>query len=175
MSLPPLVQLWELKLIDFYFVSLCHESLDISVKYEWSKFEFVTDHESSDESASSRRTVFFLTEFQIDGMLEALRLELVDRVRSFRSMEGSVSGDFLGNYGVTNSNFDHSDFTLMSRDSWHKKAKQKSIKFNSCQECSKNSTLFAQFLLSPLTYVSLSYFVHLHCANVHTPLCFSYP
>ena len=43
------------------------------------------------------RTVFFLTEFQIDGMLEALRLELVDRVRSFRSMEGSVSGDSLGN------------------------------------------------------------------------------
>ena len=44
------------------------------------------------------RTVFFLTEFQISGMLEALRLELLDRVRSFRSMEGSVSGDSLGNY-----------------------------------------------------------------------------
>ena len=34
------------------------------------------------------RTVFFLTEFQINGMLEALRSELVDRVRSFRLMEG---------------------------------------------------------------------------------------
>ena len=44
-----------------------------------------------------------------------------------------------------------------------------------CQECSKNSALFAQFLLSPLTYVLLSYFVRLHCANVHTPLCFFYP
>ena len=47
------------------------------------------------------RTVFFLTEFQIDGMLEALRSELVDRVRSFRSMEGSVSGDSLGNYRLS--------------------------------------------------------------------------
>ena len=44
-----------------------------------------------------------------------------------------------------------------------------------CQEYSKNSALFAQFLLSSLTYVSLSYFVHLHCANIHTPLCFFYP
>ena len=32
---------------------------------------------------------------------------------------------------VTNSNFDHSDFMLMSRDSWHKETKQESIKFNS--------------------------------------------
>ena len=47
------------------------------------------------------RTVFFLTEFQINGMLEALRSELVDRVRSFRSMEGSVSGDSLGNYRLS--------------------------------------------------------------------------
>ena len=47
------------------------------------------------------RTVFFLTEFQIDGMLEALRSELVDRARSFRSMEGSVSGDSLGNYRLS--------------------------------------------------------------------------
>ena len=47
------------------------------------------------------RTVLFLTEFQIDGMLEALRSELVDRVRSFRSMEGSVSGDSLGNYRLS--------------------------------------------------------------------------
>ena len=47
------------------------------------------------------RTVFFLTEFQIDGMLEALRLELVDRVRSFQSMEGSVSGDSFGNYRLS--------------------------------------------------------------------------
>ena len=39
-----------------------------------------------------------------------------------------------------------------------------------CQECYKNSALFAQFLLSFLTYVLLSYFVHLHCANIHTPL-----
>ena len=39
-----------------------------------------------------------------------------------------------------------------------------------CQECSKNSALFAQFLLTSLTYVLLSYFIHLHCANVHTPL-----
>ena len=47
------------------------------------------------------RTVFFLTEFQINGMLEALRSELVDRVRSFRSMEGSVSGDSFGNYRLS--------------------------------------------------------------------------
>ena len=44
------------------------------------------------------RTVFFLTEFQINGMLEALRLDLVDRMRSFRLMEGTVSGDSFGNY-----------------------------------------------------------------------------
>ena len=44
------------------------------------------------------RTVFFLTEFQIDGMLEALRSELVDRMGSFRSVEGTVSGDSFGNY-----------------------------------------------------------------------------
>ena len=45
-----------------------------------------------------------------------------------------------------------------------------------CQECSKNSTLFAQFLLTSLTYVLLSYFVRLHCANFHAPLPFlSYP
>ena len=47
------------------------------------------------------RMVFFLTEFQINGMLEALRSELVDRVRSFRSMKGSVSGDSLGNYRLS--------------------------------------------------------------------------
>ena len=47
------------------------------------------------------RRVFFLTEFQINGMLEALRSELVDRVRSFRSMEESVSGDSLGNYRLS--------------------------------------------------------------------------
>ena len=47
------------------------------------------------------RMVFFLTEFQIDGMLEALRSELVERVRSFRLMEGSVSGDSLGNYRLS--------------------------------------------------------------------------
>ena len=41
-----------------------------------------------------------------------------------------------------------------------------------CQECSKNSAHFAQFLLSFLTYVLLSYFIHLHCANIHTPLPF---
>ena len=41
-----------------------------------------------------------------------------------------------------------------------------------CQECYKNSALFAQFLLSFLTYVLLSYFVRLHCANIHTPLPF---
>ena len=45
-----------------------------------------------------------------------------------------------------------------------------------CQECYKNSALFTQFLLSPLTYVLLSYFIRLHCANIHTPLPFlSYP
>ena len=44
------------------------------------------------------RTVFFLTEFQISGMLEALRSDLVDRMSSFRLMEGTVSGDSLGNY-----------------------------------------------------------------------------
>ena len=45
-----------------------------------------------------------------------------------------------------------------------------------CQECYKNSALFAQFLLSFLTYVLLFYFVHLHCTNIHTPLPFlSYP
>ena len=42
--------------------------------------------------------MFFLTEFQIDGMLEALRSDLVDRMRSFWSMEGTVSGDSFGNY-----------------------------------------------------------------------------
>ena len=36
-----------------------------------------------------------------------------------------------------------------------------------CQECLQNSALFAQFLLSFLTYVLLSYFVRLHCANIH--------
>ena len=44
------------------------------------------------------RTVFFLTEFQINGMLEALRLDLVDRRSSFQLMEGMVSGDSFGNY-----------------------------------------------------------------------------
>ena len=44
------------------------------------------------------RTVFFLTEFQINGMLEALRSDLVDKMRSFRLMEGTVSGDSFGNY-----------------------------------------------------------------------------
>ena len=42
--------------------------------------------------------MFFLTEFQIDGMLEALRSDLMDRMRSFRSVEGTVSGDSFGNY-----------------------------------------------------------------------------
>ena len=41
-----------------------------------------------------------------------------------------------------------------------------------CQECSKNSALFAQFLLTSLTYVLLSYFIRLHCANFHAPLPF---
>ena len=41
-----------------------------------------------------------------------------------------------------------------------------------CQECYKYFALFAQFLLSSLTYVLLSYFVRLHCANIHTPLPF---
>ena len=31
-------------------------------------------------------------------MLEALRSGLVDRMRSFRAMEGTVSGDSFGNY-----------------------------------------------------------------------------
>ena len=45
-----------------------------------------------------------------------------------------------------------------------------------CQECSKNSARFAQFLLISLTYVLLSYFVRLHCTNFHVPLPFlSYP
>ena len=39
-----------------------------------------------------------------------------------------------------------------------------------CQECYKNSALFAQFLSTSLTYVLLSYFIRLHCANIHTPL-----
>ena len=39
---------------------------------------------------ASGRTVFFLTEFQINGMLEALRSDLVDRRNSFRLMEGMV-------------------------------------------------------------------------------------
>ena len=47
------------------------------------------------------RTVFFLTEFQIDGMLEALRSDLVDRMRSFRVMEETVSGDSFGNYRLS--------------------------------------------------------------------------
>ena len=42
--------------------------------------------------------MFFLTEFQINGMLEALRSDLVDRRSSFRLMEGTVSGDSLGNF-----------------------------------------------------------------------------
>ena len=41
-----------------------------------------------------------------------------------------------------------------------------------CQECYKNSALFAQFLLTFLTYVLLSYFVHLHCTHTPTPLPF---
>ena len=44
------------------------------------------------------RTVFFLTEFQINRMLEALRSDLVDRMSSFRLIEGIISGDSLGNY-----------------------------------------------------------------------------
>ena len=43
-----------------------------------------------------------------------------------------------------------------------------------CQEYYKNSAHFAQFLLSFLTYVLLSYFVRLHCANLHTPLPFCF-
>ena len=46
---------------------------------------------------ASGRIVFFLTEFQINGMLEALKADLVDRRSSFRLMEGTVSGDSLGN------------------------------------------------------------------------------
>ena len=46
------------------------------------------------------------------------------------------------------------------------------VRMHSCQECYKNSAHFAQFLLSFLTYVLLSYFVRLHCANIHTPLPF---
>ena len=42
--------------------------------------------------------MFFLTEFQINGMLEALRSDLVDRMSSFGLMEGTVSGDSLGNH-----------------------------------------------------------------------------
>ena len=42
-----------------------------------------------------------------------------------------LSAMSMENDNVTNSNFDHSYFTLMSRDSWHKETKQKSIKFNS--------------------------------------------
>ena len=42
--------------------------------------------------------MFFLTELQIDGMLEALGSRLVDRRRAFQSVEGTVSGDSLGNY-----------------------------------------------------------------------------
>ena len=34
-------------------------------------------------------------------MLEALRLDLVDRRDSFRLMEGTVSGDSLGNYRLS--------------------------------------------------------------------------
>ena len=41
-----------------------------------------------------------------------------------------------------------------------------------CQECYKNSALFTQFLYSFSTYVWLSYFVCLHCTNLHTPLPF---
>ena len=44
--------------------------------------------------------------------------------------------------------------------------KQKSLEI-AIQECYKNSALFTQFLLSFLTYVLLSYFVHLHCTNIH--------
>ena len=55
-------------------------------------------------------------------------------------------------------------------------ANQMMYKDFDCQECSKNSALFAQFLLTSLTYDLLSYFVCLHCANFHTPLPFlSYP
>ena len=43
-----------------------------------------------------------------------------------------------------------------------------------CQECSKNSALFAQFLLTSLTYVLLSYFIRLHCTNFHAPLPFCF-
>ena len=50
---------------------------------------------------ASGRTVFFLTEFQINGMLDALRSDLVDRRNSFRLMEGTVSGDSLGNYRLS--------------------------------------------------------------------------
>ena len=36
-----------------------------------------------------------------------------------------------------------------------------------CQECYKNSALFGVFLFSFLTYVLLSDFICLHCANIH--------
>ena len=39
-----------------------------------------------------------------------------------------------------------------------------------CQECYRNFALFDQFLSKFLTYVLLSYFVHLHCANIHIHL-----
>ena len=41
-----------------------------------------------------------------------------------------------------------------------------------CQECLQNSALLAQFPFNFLTYVLLSYFVHLHCANIHIHLPF---
>ena len=53
-----------------------------------------------------------------------------------------------------------------------KRTRCKMLELIYCQECYKNSALFAQFLLTSLTYVLLSYFIRLHCANVHTPLCF---
>ena len=43
-----------------------------------------------------------------------------------------------------------------------------------CQECSQKFVLFAQFLLIFITYESLSYSVHLRCANFHTSLPFHF-
>ena len=61
-------------------------------------------------------------------------------------------------------------------ESSSKEGSSSSEESSSCQECYKNSALFAQFLLTSLTYVLLSYFVRLHCANIHTPLpVLSYP
>ena len=90
-------------------------------------------------------------------------------------MEGTVSGDSFGNYRLALSvelSDEEGDRLVHQLAGLDKVESPDRAETPQCQEYSKNFALFAQFLLTSLTYVLLSYFVCLHCANIHTLLPF---